>query len=60
MIHFKCAGCRKERCNGCSLYQQLNTGKKKGAVVPEDFTPDRGQGYGMAFDVGTTTIAGLL
>lgn len=60
MIRLKCAGCRKESCNGCSLYQQINTGKNKASVFPKDFVPDRGHGLGMAFDVGTTTIAGLL
>lgn len=60
MVRLKCAGCRKENCNGCSLYQQINTGKNEASIFPKDFIPDRGSGLGMAFDVGTTTIAGML
>ncbi|MDE7247293.1 MAG: ASKHA domain-containing protein [Lachnospiraceae bacterium] len=60
MVRLKCAGCRKESCNGCSLYRQINTGKNASSVFPEDFAPDRGKGLGIAFDVGTTTIAGML
>ncbi|MCM1127700.1 MAG: ASKHA domain-containing protein [Lachnospiraceae bacterium] len=60
MVRLKCAGCRKQNCNNCSLYQQINTNKKEASIFPGDFTPDGGRGFGMAFDVGTTTIAGLL
>lgn len=60
MVRLKCAGCRKDDCNGCSLYQQINTGKNEASVFPGDFVPDRGSGLGLAFDLGTTTIAGLL
>ena len=60
MVRLKCAGCRKESCNGCSLYNQINTGKNAFSVFPEDFIPDKGKGLGIAFDVGTTTIAGML
>lgn len=60
MVRLKCAGCRKENCNGCSLYQQINTGKNEASIFPKDFIPDQGSGLGMAFDVGTTTIAGML
>lgn len=60
MVRLKCAGCKKQNCNNCSLYRQINTNKNEASVFPEDFTPDRGKGFGMAFDVGTTSIAGLL
>ena len=29
-------------------------------IFPEDFVPDPRQGFGIAFDVGTTTLAALL
>lgn len=60
MVRLKCAGCRKAGCNGCSLYDQINTGKNAVSVFPADFVHDQGRGLGMAFDVGTTTIAGML
>lgn len=60
MVRLKCAGCRKESYNGCSLYKQINTGKNVASVFPADFIPDKGKGLGIAFDVGTTTIAGML
>ncbi len=60
MTRLKCAGCRKSSCNGCGLYQQIYTGKNQASLFPADFVPDQGKGLGMAFDLGTTTIAGSL
>ncbi len=60
MTGFRCAGCRKMSCNGCSIYEQINTGKNQSSLFPADFVPDRRNGLGMAFDVGTTTISGSL
>ncbi|MDO4302697.1 MAG: ASKHA domain-containing protein [Bacillota bacterium] len=60
MTRLKCAGCRKTSCNGCSLYEHINTGKNQASLFPADFVPDQGKGLGMAFDMGTTTIAGSL
>lgn len=56
----RCAGCRKESCNGCSLFQKIQNPKDREVIFPEDFVPDPRKGYGIAFDVGTTTLAALL
>lgn len=60
MIGNKCAGCRKKTCTGCHLAGQLHNGKEKNTVFPMDFVPEEDTGLGLVFDVGTTTIAGLL
>ena len=56
----RCAGCRKENCNGCSLFNRIQNPKDREVIFPEGFVQDPGQGYGIAFDVGTTTLAALL
>ena len=56
----RCAGCRKESCNGCSLFNRIQNPKDREVILPEDFVPDPRQGCGIAFDVGTTTLAALL
>ncbi|MGN1179798.1 MAG: ASKHA domain-containing protein [Suilimivivens sp.] len=58
----KCAGCRKENCDGCSLNpgKSINSIKDKASLLPLNFKPDKQTGYGLAFDVGTTTVAGML
>lgn len=59
----KCAGCRKPTCNGCSLSTagKLHSDKGKGLVLPKGFKKDEGiSGFGIAYDVGSTTIAGML
>ncbi len=56
----KCAGCRKKTCTGCYLAGQIHNEKEKNAVFPMDFEPEESTGLGLVFDVGTTTIAGLL
>jgi len=58
----KCAGCRKESCDGCSLNpgSRIDSIKDREALFPAGFEADEGTGYGIAFDVGTTTVAGIL
>ncbi|MGN0377785.1 MAG: ASKHA domain-containing protein [Suilimivivens sp.] len=58
----KCAGCRKESCDGCSLNpgKRINSIKNNTALFPIDFSIGEQSGYGIAFDVGTTTVAGML
>lgn len=56
----RCAGCRKKSCNGCEMAGKFQNGKDKSGIFPKQFVPDKREGYGVAFDVGTTTIAGLL
>lgn len=56
----RCAGCRKESCNGCSLFNRIQNPKDREVIFPDGFVQDPGQGYGIAFDVGTTTLAAIL
>ena len=58
----KCAGCRKESCDGCSLNpgKRISSIKDKTSPFPRYFKMQEGEGYGIAFDVGTTTVAGML
>lgn len=56
----RCPGCKRENCNGCGIYQKLNTNKHAGVSFPEDFQITPEQGLGISFDVGTTTLAGML
>lgn len=59
----KCAGCRKQTCDGCSLRTagKLYSDKGKGFMLPKDFRKEEGTGgFGIAYDVGSTTIAGML
>ena len=58
----RCAGCRKAACDGCGLAgtKEINTIKKKQISFPRDFFPEEGEGLGIAFDVGSTTLAGTL
>lgn len=56
----KCAGCRKINCTGCHMAGKFDNGKDKSLMFPGRFIPDEGKGYGIAVDLGTTTIAGLL
>lgn len=63
MRRMKCAGCRKVNCNGCSLYpgKEFNTNKKNQAVLPASFLwEEKKSGYGLVYDLGTTTIAAML
>lgn len=58
----RCAGCRKENCDGCSLNPGMKIKSVKGALsfFPEGFQADKQEGVGIAFDIGTTTVAGML
>lgn len=56
----RCPGCRRENCNGCGIYQKLNTNKHARVTFPEDFQIEPAEGLGISFDVGTTTLAGML
>ncbi len=58
----KCAGCKKESCEGCRLQQgwDFHSNKKKQIVFPQGFVKEKKQGYGMVFDIGTTTVAATL
>lgn len=58
----KCAGCKKTACNGCLLFSglKINTSKEEALHMPNEFAITQGTGFGVAFDVGTTTIAASL
>lgn len=55
-----CVGCRHESCNGCGIFRKLNTNKHVPVSLPEGFCPDVQAGFGISFDLGTTTLAGML
>ena len=62
MKNKKCMGCRKESCDGCSLSPavKIKTSKEtvgEGILLPQD---EGLSGLGVAFDIGTTTIAAML
>lgn len=60
---FKCIGvCSKcGKCKNAALMSGANERKAKNLIFPEDFKPDTGrEGYGVAFDIGTTTVVGML
>ncbi|MGN0388964.1 MAG: ASKHA domain-containing protein [Suilimivivens sp.] len=61
-MKIRCAGCRKENCDGCSLNpgKRISSIKDKALSFPRNFKIEEGEGYGIAFDVGTTTVAGML
>lgn len=56
-----CAGCKKKSCDGCrwDLSEKLHTIKDAVQSV-SGFKHDKREGYGIVFDIGTTTIAGYL
>ena len=56
----KCPGCKRISCSGCGIFQKLNTNKQIRVQFPEGFLADPGEGLGISFDVGTTTLAGML
>ena len=62
VMKIRCAGCRKESCNGCSLNpgKRISSIKDKASSFPANFRIKEQEGYGIAFDVGTTTVAGML
>lgn len=69
----RCPGCRRVSCDGCGIYQKktapgsgeiylnkLNTNKQIREEFPRGFEMEPGEGIGISFDVGTTTLAGML
>lgn len=58
----KCAGCRKSKCDGCSLFTgvRMQSSKEQTVIFPPGFEIQPKKGLGIAFDVGTTTVAGAL
>ena len=61
---FKCIGQCSVCKNNCHRFFEDRAVREKKAklfFLPEDFTPcTSGEGYGIAFDIGTTTVVGLL
>jgi uncharacterized 2Fe-2S/4Fe-4S cluster protein (DUF4445 family) len=60
---FRCTGICSQcgRCKNAGMIAGANKRKTKLLTLPADFVPDKGdQGYGVAFDVGTTTVVGML
>ncbi len=58
----RCAGCKKKNCDGCSLNpgEKLATVKEEASFFPEEFEAKEQPGFGIAFDIGTTTVAAVL
>lgn len=56
----RCPGCRREVCDGCGIYRKLNTNKQVKINFPKGFKVRPEKGLGISFDVGTTTLAGML
>lgn len=59
-VKTRCPGCRRISCDGCGIYQKLNTNKNVRISFPESFQAEPGEGLGISFDVGTTSLAGML
>lgn len=60
---FKCTGiCAKcGRCKDSAMMSGANARKTKMLAYPDNFTADKGgKGLGAAFDIGTTTVVGML
>ena len=54
-----CSACG--RCKGAGIIEGADDRKTEMLVFPEDFVPETDEkGYGIAFDIGTTTVAGML
>lgn len=54
-----CSDCG--RCNHAVRMQQANNRKTEMVFLPDSFISDNGKtGYGICFDIGTTTVAGIL
>lgn len=56
----RCPGCWRASCDGCGIYQKLNTNKQVRISFPEGFEIQPEEGLGISFDVGTTSLAGML
>ena len=48
------------RCKGANILTEMNDRKTRLFFMPEDFTVDKAEKYGVAFDIGTTTVVGTL
>lgn len=60
---FKCTGICSQcgRCKHAAMMSGANDRKTKILTYPKDFTPDGDEeGTGIAFDIGTTTVVGML
>lgn len=59
---FKCTGICSTcgRCQNSAMISGANDRKTKMLAYPSDFIADKGRGYGVAFDIGTTTVVGML
>lgn len=60
---FRCTGICSQcgRCKNAGMIARADKRKTRLLTLPEDFVPEKGeQGYGVAFDVGTTTVVGML
>lgn len=60
---FKCIGVCSScgRCKGSAMMSGANDRKTKMIRYPSDFEAETGKkGYGTAFDIGTTTVVGML
>ena len=60
---FKCTGVCSTcgRCKNSAMMSGANDRKTKMLAYPDDFRPAKGkEGYGAAFDIGTTTVVGML
>lgn len=54
-----CSACR--RCRNAAMMQEASDRKTKILTYPADFKPEKNaDGYGVAFDIGTTTVVGML
>lgn len=70
----RCPGCRRESCDGCGLFkdraaavsgrkagfEKINTNKQIKVEFPGGFAAEPEEGFGISFDVGTTTLGGML
>ncbi|MDD4200608.1 MAG: ASKHA domain-containing protein [Eubacteriales bacterium] len=58
----KCTGvCSKcGRCKGSAMMSGANDRKTKMLAYPDGFSADKGKGLAAAFDIGTTTVVGML
>ncbi len=59
----KCSGICSEcgKCKGANLLKDAHGRKTKLVTFPADFTAQAGRsGYGLAFDIGTTTVVAML
>ena len=60
---FKCTGVCSTcgRCKNSAMMSGANDRKTKMLAYPDDFRPAEGkEGYGAAFDIGTTTVVGSM